>query len=89
MKLTVADDFVASDDKQLLEKDILAYLAKHPHARDTLDGIVQWWLLEQRIERTTAEVRAALAGLVARKLVKEVRRSDGHVYFCLPKEDSV
>ena len=79
---------MGSCDKSVLEKDILAYLAKHPDAQDTLEAITEWWLLEQRIERTAADVSEVLAGLVARNLVKEVRRPDGHVCFCLPNKKS-
>jgi hypothetical protein len=52
-------------------RDILAYLVEHSRAQDTLEGIVQWWVLEQSIKRGTAEVQTALAELVAQGLVLE------------------
>jgi len=30
-------------------REILAYLADHPDAQDTLAGIFEWWLLERKI----------------------------------------
>jgi hypothetical protein len=44
--------------------NILAYLARHPAAKDAIEGIVEWWLLEQHIVNQTAIVRAALETLV-------------------------
>lgn len=63
--------------------EILAYLVEHPNARDTLEGIVQWWLLEQEIKKWTAEVKAALAGLVGEGLVIEERGADTRVHYRL------
>ena len=49
--------------------EILAYFAAHPQAQDTVEGIMEWWLLEQRIKRTMTQVKAALAQLVGEQLV--------------------
>lgn len=65
---------------------ILEYLAEHPDAQDTLDGIVEWWLLARRIQQTRAEVRDALAELVALKFVRERHRRDGRTCYCLNRE---
>lgn len=37
----------------------------NPQAGDTLEGIMDWWLLEQRIEKGVDEVSAAITWLVA------------------------
>jgi hypothetical protein len=63
--------------------EILAYLAAHPEAQDTLEGIVQWWLLEQKIKRETARVKEALAELVTQKLVLECPGSDSRNHYRL------
>jgi hypothetical protein len=42
---------------------ILSYLADHPGAHDTSEGIAQWWLLEREIREQTAAVERALAEL--------------------------
>ncbi|MCI0539578.1 MAG: hypothetical protein L0Z50_30580 [Verrucomicrobiales bacterium] len=62
-------------------RDILAYLSEHPGAQDTLEGIVEWWLLERRIQRVTREVKTTLDDLVARALVTARHGLDGRVYY--------
>ena len=60
---------------------ILAYFADHPQAQDTVEGIVEWWLLEQRIKRASTQVKAALAQLVAEGLVIARKGTAGRVYY--------
>lgn len=54
-----------------IAEEILGYLVARPEAQDTLEGIVEWWLLEQKIAVQTARVRDALAALVADGLIIE------------------
>jgi len=61
--------------------DILAYLAEYPQAQDTVEGIMQWWLLRQEIKRMTTMVEVGLAELVAQKMVLERRGKDGRVHY--------
>lgn len=61
--------------------EILGYLADHPQAQDTVEGIVQWWLLEQRIKQATTQVTATLAQLVAEGLVIARTGKTGRVYY--------
>lgn len=61
--------------------ELLGYLTKHPQAQDTLEGIVEWWLLEQRITRATRQVKVALAQLVAERLVIAREGATGQVYY--------
>jgi hypothetical protein len=63
--------------------EILAYLAKHPEAQDTLEGITEWWLLEQRIRSAIAEVDGALSSLVADNLLVTRQCADGRTYYGL------
>lgn len=72
--------------KRQIEHEVLAYLAEHPDTQDTLEGIVEWWLLEQKIQRQTALVREALAGLVARGLVRERRGPDARIRYQVNRE---
>ena len=67
--------------KQHLSNEILAYLVEHKEAQDTLEGIAEWWLLEQRIQTRTSEVKAALEDLVARKLVLEYTGKDSRTHY--------
>ena len=69
--------------------EILAYLSKHPNAEDTLEGIVHWWLLEQRIKRVIADVKAALARLLAENLVLSRTGGDGETRYRLNRRKAV
>jgi hypothetical protein len=55
-----------------LGKELLAYMESHPRAADSLEGIVEWWMLERDIRRRTEEVRRTLAELVRHGLVEEI-----------------
>jgi hypothetical protein len=70
-------------ERSPIADEILAYLAEHPDARDTLEGIVQWWLLEQEIKKWAAEVKAALDDLVVEGLVIEERGVDARTHYRL------
>lgn len=50
--------------KDEVEREILAYLADHPDAQDSFEGIVQWWLLERKIRHQTDLVKDVLDTLV-------------------------
>ena len=70
-------------DKLCIGQDILAYLARNPDARDTLEGIVEWWLLDQQIERHVAAVEGALAELVAKELIVGRQGPESRTYYRL------
>jgi len=70
-------------EKHWLAHAILAHLIEHPLAEDTVEGIVEWWLLEQEIKYRTAVVRAALADLVAKGLVLERQGNDARLRYGL------
>jgi hypothetical protein len=55
--------------KSPISCDILAYLADHPDAEDTLEGIGEWWILEQKIKSSVDDIRQALAELLTEELV--------------------
>lgn len=65
--------------------EILAYLAKNPDAQDTVEGIAEWWLLAQEIERQVSKVKEALAALVAKDLIVERKGKDSRIYYRLNK----
>ncbi len=68
-------------DKAKITRDVLSYLAENTAAQDTLEGIVEWWLLEQKIKRQTAEVKEVLDDLAARKLIVEYKTSDSRTHY--------
>ena len=66
-----------------LADEILAYLVKHPEAQDTLEGIAEWWLLEQRIRHAVAEVDGVLRELVGHDLLITRQCAEGRMYYAL------
>lgn len=57
------------------------YLDAHPHAADTLDGIIGWWLPQPESSADPAEVQQALDYLVARHEMVRIQSADGHVLY--------
>ena len=53
-----------------LEREILGYLLRNPSGEDSIEGIAEWWLLEQRIMQARQEVRQALVDLQKRGYVE-------------------
>ena len=76
----VKSDLYATKESQV-GYEILTYLAEHPDSNDTLEGIIQWWLLERKIEHQIAKVKEALAELVANGLVLENKGRDGRIHY--------
>ncbi len=62
---------------------VLQYLSAHPEAQDTVEGITEWWLLENSIRRATIEVQQALAQLQAEGLVLGRSGGDRRVHYRL------
>jgi hypothetical protein len=60
---------------------ILGYLRRHPQAKDTIEGITEWWLLEERIVRAELAIQAALDELVADGRVLRESQFDGRVFY--------
>jgi hypothetical protein len=69
------------NDKSKIGNEILAYLVDHPKAQDTLEGIVEWWLLEREIKFQTAGVKEALSELVAKGLILEKKGSNSQIHY--------
>lgn len=68
---------------KLIEHDLLSYLLEHPRANDTVEGIVEWWLLKQEVQRRTAMVKEVLRDLVQKGFVIETPKKDGRLHYRL------
>ncbi|WP_201316532.1 hypothetical protein [Dyella sp. EPa41] len=78
-----------SDDergRQEVERAVLAYLHRHPDAADTLDGIVSWWLPQQRYETERERIERVLSVLVERGALRCDRLPDGAVLYALNRD---
>lgn len=60
---------------------ILSYLLEYPNAQDTLEGIVQWWLLERQTKHWIAQVQTALNKLAEEGLIMEKKGLDGKTHY--------
>ncbi len=60
---------------------ILAYLVEHPEAQDTVEGIVEWWLLERTIKFQKTQIIKAISELVAKGLVIENKGRDSQTHY--------
>ena len=63
-----------------LEHQILAYLNRHPDAQDTLDGIVEWLLVESPTAQVLSRAGQALDNLVAQGLILERKATEACWY---------
>jgi hypothetical protein len=71
--------------ESLIAQDILSYLLTHAAAEDTVEGIVEWWLLEERIKRRTQEVQKALDALVVESLIVARESKDSKTHYRINK----
>jgi len=74
-----------------IARAILHYLQVHPDAKDTLEGIAQWWLLKEWTERKFQQIEASISQLVSRGLLVERRREGLPPYYWLngAKQDEI
>ena len=62
---------------------ILRYLAERPHAADSVEGVVSWWLPLQRYKDTYEDIENILEELVADgHLVKTNMPDNKVIYTC-------
>jgi hypothetical protein len=61
--------------------EILDYLARHPDAQDTIDGILHWWVLDSCIRKWTATIAETVIRLVEGGFLQENASGDGHVFY--------
>jgi hypothetical protein len=59
----------------------LEYLNDNPDAQDTLEGIVEWWLLARTVEQQTLAVEEALSMPVAERLLLARKGLDSRTHY--------
>jgi hypothetical protein len=74
---------VCLPDKSQIARELLAYLAKHPDAQATLDGIVQVWLSDRGNKYTPTMVYEVVKDLVLEGAILESKIPDSHSVYRL------
>ena len=74
------------DETQKTSHRILAYLMDNPEAQDTLEGIVDWWLLQQDIKRNVALIRKTVDGLIHKGFLLERQGTGSTKYYQVNRE---
>ncbi len=68
---------------QRLDEEITKYLACHPQASDTIEGIAEWWIPKNVADIVTQELRQSLERLVSCGKVKAIQGASGEVRYSL------
>lgn len=79
----------SSDESSLLIREILAYVVKHPDAKDTVDGIHKFWLSAQTAHQSRGKVREALEFLSEQKRWLTKKNAGGAVTLYSLDKDRV
>jgi len=69
-----------------IARAILRYLERNPDAKDTLEGIAQWWILRDWTERRVAEVERAVSLLVSKDFVVPCPREAQSPFYQLNRQ---
>jgi hypothetical protein len=75
-------------EKDEIAREILAYLRDHPDAEDTLDGIVQWWILDRKIKYQKALVQKAIDDLTKSNLIIEQKKKNIGCFYRINRSKS-
>ena len=69
------------DSEERIATLILFYLKKHPEAKDTLEGIAEWWIEKQLVETSVESVALALSRLCHEGLVTEEKMAGENNFY--------
>ena len=70
-----------SEKTYSLTYQVLSYLIENPKAEDTLEGVLHWWLLQERIGYEMKRVKQALEELAVRNFVTEVNGPENRIFY--------
>jgi Fe2+ or Zn2+ uptake regulation protein len=65
-----------SQQDQDVAQAILGYLAEHPEAMDTPEGIAEWWLMRERVRVSVPTIMRVLHHLTESGLLDELGTGD-------------
>lgn len=75
-----ADQFFLAEIEDLAQ-EISRYLQEHDGVADTLEGVVHWWILRQRLQEEQSKVQQAMDYLCAKGVVKVRELPDGEILY--------
>ncbi len=71
---------------RIVAREILQYLIEHPNGKDTMEGILKYWLPKAREGREEEEINEALDFLVSKGWMSERKASPFDSIYGLNKE---
>jgi hypothetical protein len=61
-----------SDYEAQLAEAVMNYLAEHPQAMDTLQGIAEWWVMRQKVRADLEALTKVLSDLADQGLLEKI-----------------
>jgi hypothetical protein len=55
-----------------LEEAVMQYLAEHPKATDSFEGIAEWWIMRRQVRVEVETLEKVLGGLTERGLLEKI-----------------
>lgn len=72
------------DDEQRRDEEmadaILAYLAEHPQASDTLEGVAEWWIMQHQVRVEVNRLKKVFQQLAESGVLDEIGEGDNVQY---------
>lgn len=70
-----------SSEAAAVAEEIRRYLAAHPDAADSTEGVLDWWLMRQRDEQSAQLVGEAMRWLLEQGAVTSRVMPDGQIVY--------
>jgi hypothetical protein len=74
-----------ADEVKSVADEIERYLATRSGSADTLEGVIHWWLMQQRVIETKKLVERAILSLCEEGKIETRRLADGTDFFIAKK----
>jgi hypothetical protein len=74
------------ESNEKVTREILGYLLEHPDAKDTVDGVIKWWLPEDLVDRGKKTVQEVLEILVSRGWLTERNVTSSEKIYGMKKD---
>lgn len=76
----------AEDLRELVLRElVLRYLAEHPGAMDTLDGIAEWWVMREQLRVDLQRLSRVLDDLTRQGILEETSLGAERAYRLAPQ----